>query len=96
VAGIAAPIVAASDNVRLVAEQIRPWIPGRYVTLGTDGFGRSDSRAALRKHFGISANHIAFATLTALATEGNFERDRLDDAMVELGINPDEVDPIIA
>ena len=93
---LAGPFIAASDNVRLVAEQIRQWIPGRYVTLGTDGFGRSDSREALRKHFEMNAENIVFATLSALAAEGGFERSRLAEAMNALGIDPEQVNPAIA
>ena len=55
---LASPIIAATDYVRLYAEQIRPFIDRRYVTLGTDGFGRSDSRAALRRHFAVDAQAI--------------------------------------
>ena len=94
--GLEGPFIAASDNVRLVAEQIRPWIPGRYTTLGTDGFGRSESREALRRHFEVSAEHIAFAVLHALADEGRFESDRLPEALKQLNIDPDQVDPLTA
>jgi len=94
--GIEGPFIAATDNVRLVSEQIRPSIPGRYMTLGTDGFGRSDSREALRNHFEVSAAHIAFATLSALAAEGEFESSRLESAISELGIDPDQINPAIA
>ncbi len=90
------PFISVSDNVRLVAEQIRQWVPGRYVTLGTDGFGRSDSREALRKHFEINAEHIVFATLSALAADGNFEKARLSEVIKELGIDPEQVNPAIA
>jgi pyruvate dehydrogenase E1 component len=60
------PVIAASDYVKAVAESIRAWVPGPYVTLGTDGFGRSDTRAALRDHFEVSAAWIAFATIEKL------------------------------
>ncbi len=53
------PIVAATDYMRIVPDQVREWVGGRYVTLGTDGYGRSDSRAALRKHFEVDRNYIA-------------------------------------
>ncbi len=95
-AGLNGPFIAASDNVRLVAEQIRQWVPGRYVTLGTDGFGRSDSREALRQHFEVSAEHIAYATLSALAADCNFDKKRLAGAIKELGIEPEQVDPAVA
>lgn len=62
------PVIAATDYVRLVPESVRAWVPAgrRYVTLGTDGFGRSDTRAALRDHFGVDAAHIAAAARRAL------------------------------
>jgi pyruvate dehydrogenase E1 component len=60
------PVIAASDYVKAVAESIRAWVPAPYVTLGTDGFGRSDTRAALRDHFEVSAAWIAFATIEKL------------------------------
>jgi pyruvate dehydrogenase E1 component len=63
------PVIAASDYVSAVADLIRPWIADRYVALGTDGFGRSDTRAALRTHFGVDRGAIARAALAALAWE---------------------------
>jgi len=63
------PVIAASDYVKAVAESIRAWVPAPYVTLGTDGFGRSDTRAALRDHFEVSAAWIAFATIEKLMPE---------------------------
>jgi pyruvate dehydrogenase E1 component len=64
--GASGPVVAASDYVSAVADLIRPYVPGRYVALGTDGFGRSDTRAALRDFFEVDAKHIAVAALAAL------------------------------
>jgi len=61
------PVIAASDYVSALADLIREWVPGRYVTLGTDGFGRSDTRAALRAHFGVDRAGIVRAALKALA-----------------------------
>ena len=61
------PVIAASDYVSALADLIREWVPGRYVTLGTDGFGRSDTRAALRAHFGVDRAGIVKAALEALA-----------------------------
>ena len=95
-AGRSGPLVAATDNVRLVPEQIRPWVPGRYVTLGTDGFGRSESREGLRRHFEVNAEHVAFATLSALAADARFDRSRLARVRDELGIDPEQVDPAVA
>jgi pyruvate dehydrogenase E1 component len=88
--------VAASDNVRLVPDQIREWIPGTYVTLGTDGFGRSDTRDALRRHFEVDAASITYATLEALSRRGQFDKSKLPGVIKDLGINPDQINPIKA
>ena len=63
------PVVAATDYQRLFAEQIRPWVPGRYEVLGTDGFGRSDYRAALRRFFEVDRHHVVVAALHALGRD---------------------------
>jgi pyruvate dehydrogenase E1 component len=80
----------------LVPDQIRQWIPGHYVTLGTDGFGRSDTRAALRRHFEVDAEHIAYATLLALSETSDFDAAKLSDAMRALGIDASSMDPALA
>ena len=80
-AGTQGPVVAASDYVRGVAEMIRAYVPRRYVTLGTDGFGRSDTRAALRDFFEVSREHIAVAALAALADEGAVPRETVAKAI---------------
>ncbi|MCA9207818.1 MAG: pyruvate dehydrogenase (acetyl-transferring), homodimeric type, partial [Planctomycetales bacterium] len=90
------PFVAATDYVSLVPDQIAPWISGRYVTLGTEGFGRSDTKAALREHFEVSAAHIALATLTALVADEQFDKERLVTARNELGIDPEKLEPVTA
>jgi pyruvate dehydrogenase E1 component len=82
------PVVAATDYVRTVPDQIRQWVPGRYVTLGTDGFGRSDSRAALRRHFEVDRNYIAVAALKALADEGQVDQVTVTGAIRALGVDP--------
>jgi pyruvate dehydrogenase E1 component len=81
------PVVAATDYMRIVPDQIREWVGGRYVTLGTDGYGRSDSRAALRKHFEVDRNYIAIAALKALADEGKVDQATLTGAMKALGVD---------
>ncbi len=81
------PIVAASDYVRAVADLIRPYAPRRYVALGTDGFGRSDTRAALRDFFEVDAKHIAHAALAALADEGTVKRELVGEAIRRYGID---------
>ncbi len=92
-AGRAGPFIAATDFMTIVPDQIAPWIPGRYVTLGTDGFGRSDTRAALRKFFEVDANHIAYATIVALAQDSRFEASSLRAVQQKLGIDPEKLDP---
>jgi pyruvate dehydrogenase E1 component len=76
------PVVAASDYVSAVADLIRPYVPGKYVALGTDGFGRSDTRAALRAFFEVDARNIAVAALAAL------ESPLLPEALRRYGIDP--------
>jgi pyruvate dehydrogenase E1 component len=90
------PFIAASDNVRGVAEQIDPWVPGGLYALGTDGFGRSETRANLRRHFEVDAQSIAIAALYRLAELGKFDRARLAAAIEDLGINPEKPDPQFA
>jgi pyruvate dehydrogenase E1 component len=90
------PFVAVTDFVSLVPEQIRPWVPGRYLTLGTDGFGRSDTRQALRRHFEVDAEQIVLATLTALVKDGEFDRQELPRAIKQLNLDPEKLDPATA
>jgi pyruvate dehydrogenase E1 component len=91
-AGAVGPIVAATDYMKVVADQIAPWLPGRMETLGTDGFGRSDNREHLRRHFEINAESIAAAALSRLARDGQFPMERATAAFAELGVNPEKVD----
>ncbi len=88
------PFVAATDYMTIVADQIRQWIPGRYVTLGTDGFGRSDARQALREHFEVDRNHIAVAALKALADEGKVGRGKVAEAIERYGIDQEKPNPV--
>src|SRR5271168_5344315 len=87
------PIVAASDYMKSVPDVLSPWLPSRLVTLGTDGFGRSDNREHLRRHFEISAEAIVGATLSKLAREGKFKAKAAQKAMDELGLNVEAGDP---
>jgi pyruvate dehydrogenase E1 component len=91
--GADGPIVAATDYMKVVADQIAPWLPGRMETLGTDGFGRSDNREYLRKHFEVNAESIAAAALSRLAREGQFDGGRAKAAFGELGVNTEKIDP---
>jgi pyruvate dehydrogenase E1 component len=83
------PIVAASDWIRAWPDMISRWVPGAWRSLGTDGFGRSDSREALRRFFEVDAEHIAAAVMTELARSGRIPGDRAAAAIAELGIDPE-------
>ncbi|HJT18845.1 MAG TPA: pyruvate dehydrogenase (acetyl-transferring), homodimeric type [Nitrospira sp.] len=87
------PCVAVSDYVRLVPQQIAPWISGGLLALGTDGFGRSDSRKPLRRFFEIDAEHLAVATLYALHRQGRIEARLVSQAVRELSIPTDDQAP---
>lgn len=84
----AGPVVAATDYVRAVPDLIRGWVPHRYITLGTDGFGRSDTRAALRSFFEVDHMSIAFAAIKALADEGTIDRSVLSEFMSRYEYKP--------
>jgi pyruvate dehydrogenase E1 component len=87
--------VAVSDYMRLVPDQIAPWVPGGLMTLGTDGFGRSDTRARLRRFFEVDAESTVIATLYALAEKGSVERELVEKAIKDLGMNSEKVEPQI-
>jgi pyruvate dehydrogenase E1 component len=84
------PVIAASDHMQILAEQISPWLQGRLYTLGTDGMGRSESREALRRHFEVDAECIAAATLYRLSREGACDPQTAARAINELGIDPEK------
>ncbi|HUN00869.1 MAG: pyruvate dehydrogenase (acetyl-transferring), homodimeric type [Halothiobacillus sp. 20-53-49] len=88
------PIIAATDYIHLYTEQVRSFMPRRYVTLGTDGFGRSDTRAALRKFFEVDAVNIVITALKALADEGTLPASVVTQAITRYDINPDLGMPI--
>jgi pyruvate dehydrogenase E1 component len=88
------PFVAATDYMKIVPDQIQRWMPGQYVTLGTDGYGRSDSRAALRQHFEVDRRYIAITALKALADEGALDMGTVTDAIGRYDIDPDKPDPV--
>ncbi|HKW99775.1 MAG TPA: pyruvate dehydrogenase (acetyl-transferring), homodimeric type [Bryobacteraceae bacterium] len=92
----AGPIVAATDYMKVVADQVAPWLGGRLVSLGTDGFGRSDNREHLRRHFEVNAESIASAALSRLARDGAFDASKARQAIQELGVEPEKTDPAIA
>jgi pyruvate dehydrogenase E1 component len=91
--GAEGPIVAASDYMKAVADQVAPWLSGRLEALGTDGFGRSDNREYLRMHFEVNAESIAVSALSRLSREGKFDAAKAAEAFAELGVRTDRPDP---
>jgi pyruvate dehydrogenase E1 component len=89
------PIVAATDYMKIVADQIAPWLPGRLTALGTDGFGRSENREHLRRFFEVDAASITAAALSRLAAWGRFNPERAQQAIVELGLDTSSLDPAL-
>jgi pyruvate dehydrogenase E1 component len=87
------PIVAATDFMKAVPDQLSPWLLSRLVTLGTDGFGRSDNRQHLRSHFEVNAESIVAAALSRLAREGKFDAQRAVNSFEELGVAVETADP---
>ena len=92
-AGGEGPVVASTDYMRAFADQIRQWVPRPYTALGTDGFGRSDYRVALRRFFEIDRHHVALAALEALAREGTIEASVAQDAIERYELDPDAAPP---
>ncbi len=90
------PVIAATDYIRQYPEQIRQWVPARYSVLGTDGYGRSDTRVELRRHFEVNANHIVVAALKALADEGTLPAAKVAEAIEKYGIDVDKTNPLHA
>jgi pyruvate dehydrogenase E1 component len=89
-------LVAASDYMKVLPESIAKWLPRPLVALGTDGFGRSESRASLRDFFEVDAKHIVLATLTALAREKQIKLETVQQAIKDLRINPEKANPAIS
>lgn len=94
--GTEGPIIAASDYMKAVQDQIAPWLAGRFLALGTDGFGRSENRDYLRRHFEVNAASIAGAALSKLARDGKFDAKKAAKALVDLGIDTEKIDAAIA
>jgi pyruvate dehydrogenase E1 component len=92
--GVEGPFVAVSDYMKLVPDQIAPWVPGGLLSLGTDGFGRSDTRPNLRRFFEIDAEMVAVATLYALSEKGALPKEQVEKAIRELGVDPDKPFPV--
>jgi pyruvate dehydrogenase E1 component len=90
------PVISSSDYVRNVAEQIRNFVPATYTVLGTDGFGRSDTRKQLRKHFEVNSNYVTVATLKTLADEGTIPASKVKEAIKKYGIRINKPNPLVA
>ncbi|MBL4833121.1 MAG: pyruvate dehydrogenase (acetyl-transferring), homodimeric type, partial [Pseudomonas sp.] len=88
------PVIASTDYMKLFADQIRQWVPGTYKVLGTDGFGRSDSRKKLRHFFEVDRNWVAYSALVALVESGDLEAKVLSDALNSFGIDPGKTNPL--
>jgi pyruvate dehydrogenase E1 component len=89
-------LVAASDYVKVLPDGIDRWLPRRLSALGTDGFGRSEGRTALREFFEVNARHIVVATLSELARDGAIDAKVVQQAIKDLGINPEKSNPAIS
>jgi pyruvate dehydrogenase E1 component len=87
------PIIAVTDYLKSVPDQISRFVPGMLVPLGTDGFGRSDTRQALRRHFEVDAAHIVVAVLASLAATGDVKQADVTEAIDRYGIDPEAVEP---
>jgi len=87
------PVIAATDYMRAFAEQIRPFVPRRYAVLGTDGFGRSDTREKLRRFFEVDRYYVTIAALKALADEGALPATRAAEAIKKYGIDTEKPAP---
>jgi pyruvate dehydrogenase E1 component len=92
--GVKGPFIAATDYLKLVPDQIARWVPGRFVPLGTDGFGMSDTREALRRHFEVDAENICVAALDALQLEGRIDPEIVATAIDALGLDPEKIDAL--
>ena len=92
-AGRKGPFIASTDYMRAFAEQIRPYVPGRFICLGTDGFGRSDYRKALRKFFEVDRHYIAVAALKAFADDNALPLQKVEEAITKYGINAERPPP---
>src|SRR5205823_2928672 len=88
------PVVAVSDSLKAVPDQIARWVHQPFVSLGTDGFGRSDTREALRRFFEVDAEHVVVATLSALAAMGEVKPEAVSEAIQRYGIDPDRISPL--
>ena len=94
--GFSGPTIAATDYIKSYVDQVRAFVPGQYKVLGTDGFGRSDSRANLRHHFEVDAKFIALAALYELVKSGDLDKKELTKAIKDFGIDASKINPLYA
>ena len=87
------PIVAVTDFMKMVPDQVARWVPGTFITLGTDGFGRSDTREALRRFFEVDTGHVVVAVLSGLVEQGRLDASAVMDAIDRYDIDPEVGDP---
>jgi pyruvate dehydrogenase E1 component len=87
--GAEGPVVAVTDSIRAVPDQIARWVPGPWASLGTDGFGRSDTRPALRRFFEVDGEHVTVAALSALADMGEVKPEAVSEAIAKYEIDPE-------
>jgi pyruvate dehydrogenase E1 component len=92
--GATGPFIAATDHMKLVPEMIARFVPGRFIPLGTDGYGMSDTREALRRHFEVDAENIVIAALDGLRQEGRVDATSVERAITTLGVDADKIDPM--
>jgi pyruvate dehydrogenase E1 component len=90
----AGPVIAATDYMKLFADQVREYIPRRYTVLGTDGFGRSDTRTGLRHFFEVDRRYVTVAALKSLVDEGQLDAKKVVEAMKKYGIDPSKPNPV--
>jgi pyruvate dehydrogenase E1 component len=95
-AGSEGPVVAVTDYVKALPDQVGRFLPGPFTVLGTDGFGRSDTRDALRRHFETDAEHVVVATLAALVQAGEAKPEEVAAAIERYGLDADAADPRVA
>ena len=88
------PVVAVTDSMKSVPDQIARWVRQPFVSLGTDGFGRSDTREQLRRFFEVDTEHIVVATLSALADMGEMKPEKVADAIKRYAVEPDRPSPV--
>jgi pyruvate dehydrogenase E1 component len=80
--------------MKIISDQVQRWMPGRFVSLGTDGYGRSDARKELREHFEVDRRFIAVTALKALADDGVLDQKTVEQAIEKYGIDPNRPDPV--